>query len=95
MGELHLDIVKIESYREYNLVVKVVYRETIVCVEEYVHKKQTGGAGQFAKVKILFEPNDKDEFVFVSKIVGGALFLKNLYLVLKRDLNLLYPVVWT
>ena len=43
------------------------------CREDYTHKKQTGGTGQFARVKILFEPNpDGDDFEFESKIVGGA-----------------------
>ncbi|XXN13737.1 MAG: elongation factor G [Candidatus Hodgkinia cicadicola] len=80
MGELHLDIVVDRIRREHSLVLKtgqpqVAYRETIARqrVEEYVHKKQTGGAGQYAKVKIVFEPNSKDEFEFFSKIVGGAI----------------------
>ncbi|XXN19700.1 MAG: elongation factor G [Candidatus Hodgkinia cicadicola] len=80
MGELHLDIVVDRIYREHSLVLKtgqpqVAYKETIARqhTEEYVHKKQTGGAGQYAKVKIAFEPNLKDEFEFVSKIVGGAI----------------------
>ncbi len=80
MGELHLDVVIDRIHREHNLILKtnkpqVAYRETInsKCTEEYTHKKQSGGAGQFAKVKILFEPNDKDEFTFISKIVGGSI----------------------
>ncbi|RVB43081.1 5-dehydro-4-deoxy-D-glucuronate isomerase, partial [Mesorhizobium sp. M7A.F.Ca.CA.004.05.1.1] len=40
---------------------------------DYTHKKQTGGTGQFARVKIVFEPNpDSSEFEFETKIVGGA-----------------------
>jgi elongation factor G len=53
----------------------VAYRETITrrTEEDYTHKKQTGGTGQFARVKIVFEPNpDGDDFVFESKIVGGS-----------------------
>ncbi|ATW06139.1 Elongation factor G [Candidatus Hodgkinia cicadicola] len=80
MGELHLDIIVDRIRREHALVLKtgqpqVAYKETIMCqrTEEYTHKKQTGGAGQYAKVKIVFEPNLKDEFEFVSKIVGGAI----------------------
>ncbi|XXM90091.1 elongation factor G [Candidatus Hodgkinia cicadicola] len=80
MGELHLDIIIDRIRREHSLVLKagqpqVAYKETIAHkhTEEYVHKKQTGGAGQYAKVKIIFEPNEKDEFEFVSKIVGGAI----------------------
>jgi elongation factor G len=54
---------------------QVAYRETITRAYEadYTHKKQTGGSGQFARVKIQFEPNpDSEEFVFESKIVGGS-----------------------
>ncbi|ATY93559.1 Elongation factor G [Candidatus Hodgkinia cicadicola] len=79
MGELHLDIVVDRIRREHSLTLKVgrpqvAYKETITrCqTEEYTHKKQTGGAGQYAKVKIVFEPSSEDKFEFVSKIVGGA-----------------------
>jgi elongation factor G len=54
---------------------QVAYRETITrrTEKDYTHKKQTGGTGQFARVKIVFEPNPEGEdFVFESKIVGGA-----------------------
>ncbi len=80
MGELHLDIIIERINREHNLSVnagkpQVSYKETIAnnCLEEYTHKKQTGGAGQYAKVKILFELNTKDEFEFCSKITGGSI----------------------
>ena len=80
MGELHLDIIVDRMRREFKVEAnvgapQVAYRETITRTHEqdYTHKKQTGGTGQFARVKILFEPNpDGDEFVFESKIVGGA-----------------------
>ncbi|AHL30855.1 MAG: elongation factor EF-2 [Candidatus Hodgkinia cicadicola] len=80
MGELHLDVIVDRIRREHALVLKtgqpqVAYKETIMCqrTEEYTHRKQTGGAGQYAKVKIVFEPSLKDEFEFESKIVGGVI----------------------
>jgi len=80
MGELHLDIIVDRMRREFKVEAtvgapQVAYRETITrrTEEDYTHKKQTGGTGQFARVKIVFEPNpDGDEFVFESKIVGGS-----------------------
>ena len=80
MGELHLDIIVDRMRREFKVEAnvgapQVAYRETITRVAEvdYTHKKQTGGTGQFARVKLVFEPNpDSEEFVFESKIVGGA-----------------------
>ncbi|MFC0283660.1 elongation factor G [Camelimonas abortus] len=80
MGELHLDI-KVDILRrtykvEANVgAPQVAYRETITRSQEvdYTHKKQTGGTGQFARVKLLVEPNEAGGgFVFESKIVGGA-----------------------
>ena len=79
MGELHLDILVDRMRREFSVEAnvgapQVAYRETITRVAEidYTHKKQSGGSGQFARVKIIFEPNpDSEEFEFVSKIVGG------------------------
>ena len=63
MGELHLDIIVDRLKREFKVECnvgepQVAYRETITkpCDIEYTHKKQSGGAGQFAKVKIKFEP---------------------------------------
>ena len=80
MGELHLDIIVDRMRREFKVEAnvgapQVAYRETITRTHEqdYTHKKQTGGTGQFARVKIVFEPNPEgEEFVFESKIVGGA-----------------------
>jgi elongation factor G len=80
MGELHLDILVDRMRREFKVEAnigapQVAYRETISRAHEqdYTHKKQTGGTGQFARVKIQFEPNtESEEFVFESKIVGGS-----------------------
>ncbi|MET3559882.1 elongation factor G [Bartonella japonica] len=79
MGELHLDIIVDRMRREFKVEAnigqpQVAYRESITKTAEidYTHKKQSGGAGQFARVKIVFEPHDGDDFIFESKIVGGA-----------------------
>ena len=80
MGELHLDI-KIDilkrTYKvEANIgAPQVAYRESLGRRAEidYTHKKQTGGTGQFARVKLVFEPGEPGSgFVFESAIVGGA-----------------------
>ena len=79
MGELHLDILVDRMRREFGVEAnvgepQVAFRETITKTYEadYTHKKQSGGSGQFARVKILFEPNtESEEFEFDSKIVGG------------------------
>ncbi|MBY0281600.1 MAG: elongation factor G [Alphaproteobacteria bacterium] len=80
MGELHLeikvDILKREYKVEANIgAPQVAYRETITKKSEidYTHKKQSGGAGQFARVKITFEPLEPGSgFVFENKVVGGS-----------------------
>ena len=80
MGELHLDI-KVDILRRTYKVdanigaPQVAYRESISRKAEidYTHKKQTGGTGQFARVKIVFEPGEPGSgFVFDSKVVGGS-----------------------
>jgi elongation factor G len=80
MGELHLDI-KIDILkRTYKVdanigAPQVAYRESLGKRAEidYTHKKQTGGTGQFARVKLVFEPGEPGSgFVFESAIVGGA-----------------------
>ncbi len=79
MGELHLDI-KIDILKRTHKVEVVVgapqvaYRETITkrIEDEYTHKKQSGGSGQFAKISYIIEPLEPgDGFVFESKVVGG------------------------
>ena len=79
MGELHLDI-KIDILRRTYKVdanigaPQVAYRETLGRKTEidYTHKKQTGGSGQFARIKLVFEPTEPGEgYSFESKIVGG------------------------
>ena len=79
MGELHLDIIVDRLKREFKVECnvgepQVAYRETITkpCDIEYTHKKQSGGAGQFARVKIKFEPMEGyTGFEFENTVVGG------------------------
>jgi elongation factor G len=79
MGELHLDILVDRMKREFKVEAnvgapQVAYRETITkpSYVDYTHKKQTGGSGQFARVKFDLEPGDPGTgFVFESKVVGG------------------------
>ena len=80
MGELHLDILVDRMRREFKVEAnvgapQVAYRETLTKRAEidYTHKKQTGGSGQFARVKIVFEPGEPGSgFQFESKVVGGS-----------------------
>jgi len=80
MGELHLEIIIDRLRREYNVdcnigAPQVAYRETIsrAHTETYTHKKQSGGSGQYAEVKIVFEPLDRNTgVVFENKVVGGS-----------------------
>jgi elongation factor G len=80
MGELHLEIIVDRMRREYKVEAnvgqpQVAYRETISKTFEidYQHKKQSGGAGQYAKVKLIFEPQERGAgFTFENKVVGGA-----------------------
>ena len=80
MGELHLDI-KVDILKRTHKVEvnvgapQVAYRETITRKTDidYTHKKQTGGTGQFARVIMMVEPNEKGAGnTFESKVVGGT-----------------------
>ena len=79
MGELHLEILVDRMKREFKVEAdvgapQVAYRETITKDVEvdYTHKKQSGGAGQFARVKMKFKPLERNSGVkFVNTVVGG------------------------
>ena len=81
MGELHLDIIVDRMKREFKVEAnigapQVAYRETILSPAEfeYTHKKQSGGAGQFAKVRLSVEPSEPGKGREVeNKIKGGAI----------------------
>src|SRR4051794_31923353 len=88
MGELHLDIYVERMRREYNVDCvtgkpRVAFRETITRLAKfnYTHKKQTGGAGQFARVAGYIEPveatsgagHEKNVVDFESRVVGGSI----------------------
>jgi len=79
MGELHLDILVDRLKREFKVEAnigapQVAYRETITKEVEvdYTHKKQSGGSGQFARVKIVFTPLADGGFEFSNSVVGGS-----------------------
>ena len=81
MGELHLEIIVDRMRREFKVdanvgAPQVAYRETITKVAEidYTHKKQSGGSGQFARVKIIFEPQELGQgYEFKDEITGGRI----------------------
>ena len=80
MGELHLEIIIDRLRREYGVdctigAPQVAYRETITKphTEIYTHKKQSGGSGQYAEVKVIFEPAERNAGIsFENKVVGGS-----------------------
>lgn len=80
MGELHLEIYIERMRREYGIdletgMPQVAYRETITQAAgfDYTHKKQTGGAGQYARVGGILEPNHEKNYEFVDAVKGGVI----------------------
>jgi elongation factor G len=80
MGELHLDVYLERMRREYDVKLvagqpQVAYRETISARAEfdYLHRKQTGGAGQYGRVAGFIEPLEEGEYEFVDALVGHAI----------------------
>jgi len=78
MGELHLEIIVDRMMREFNVGAnvgkpQVAYRETIRQQAEYdyTHKKQTGGKGQYARVKLRVEPDPEKNYEFENDVTGG------------------------
>jgi elongation factor G len=80
MGELHLEVYIERMRREYNVELEtgqpqVAYRESISKASDfdYIHKKQTGGSGQYARVAGHISPNHESDFEFVDEIKGGVI----------------------
>ena len=80
MGELHLDVYVERMRREYDVAIEtgapqVAYRESISqsCAFDYIHKKQTGGAGQYGRVAGIVEPFHEGDSEFVNQIKGGVI----------------------
>ncbi|NOR12753.1 MAG: elongation factor G, partial [Candidatus Aminicenantes bacterium] len=107
MGELHLDVYVERMKREYSVEVEtgapqVAYRETIGQSAEfdYIHRKQTGGAGQFGRVIGFIEPMDQGNYEFVDGVKGGKIpreFIpacdRGFQAVLKKGSLIGFPVV--
>ncbi len=107
MGELHLEIYVERMKREFGAEVEtgipqVAYREAISRMAEfnYVHKKQTGGAGQYGRVAGFMDPLDEGDYEFVNQIKGGVIpteFVpavdKGFKSCLKKGILIGYPVL--
>lgn len=107
MGELHLEIYVERMKREFGAEVEtgipqVAYREAISRRAEfnYVHKKQTGGAGQYGRVAGFMDPLDEGDYEFVNQIKGGVIpteFIpavgKGFQSCLKKGILIGYPVL--
>jgi len=109
LGDQHLTVIRSKMKRYFKLEVdtklpKIPYRETIAGVArevKYRHKKQTGGAGQFAEVVINLEPNERGKgYEFIDQIFGGAIDLafrpsvdKGIQAQMKKGVIAGYPVV--
>ena len=94
MGELHLDILVDRMKREFKVEAnvgapQVAYRETITRVAEidYTHKKQTGGTGQFARVKLIFEPNPDTTSSSLSPRSWAATCRRNTFRVSQKGIQ--------
>jgi elongation factor G len=79
MGDTHVEVAAERMKRKFGVEVdlhapRVPYRETVTAhvEQEYIHKKQTGGHGQYARVSIRIEPNKGGGYEFVDKVVGGS-----------------------
>lgn len=80
MGDQHIDVAIRKSESKFQtglltVIPKVPYQETITkqAASQYRHKKQTGGAGQFAEVFMRVEPYQEEEFSFTNDVFGGAI----------------------